>query len=96
MFKVTKHSASIVIVVLSNFYVPPSPREAKNNIFYQNQNFELKKNEHESNPIPYLEWENWSRLAALVSLRAPIKQSFNVKSVLALCDHISNSETMKY
>ena len=55
MFKVTKHSASIVIVVLSNFYVPPSPREAKNNIFYQNQNFELKKNENESNPIPYLE-----------------------------------------
>ena len=33
MFKVTKHSASIVIVVLSNFYVAPSPREAKNNIF---------------------------------------------------------------
>ena len=60
-------------------------------VFLLQLKFEIEKSERESNPTAYFEKEHLSGSAFLVTLTAPNKESFRVKSALKSFDHLSNS-----
>ena len=58
-------------------------------LFLPQSKLENEKSKRESKPYP--KWEYWSGSVFIVSIAAPNKQAFRVKSAFKSCDHLSNS-----